>query len=78
METTKVFKSGNSQAIRLPKAYQLQAKELYINKIGSALIVLPKDDPWLLFNQSLPGFSADFLAKGRRQPKPQKRKLVLR
>jgi antitoxin VapB len=35
MLSSKVFISGNSQAIRLPKEYQVEEKELYIQKIGS-------------------------------------------
>lgn len=30
--TTKVFKSGNSQAVRLPKAFRIDASEVWISK----------------------------------------------
>jgi antitoxin VapB len=75
MQTTKVFKSGNSQAIRLPKEYQFKTTEqLYINKIGNALVILPKNDPWTLFKQSLTEFSSDFMTDGRSQPQTPKRR----
>jgi antitoxin VapB len=76
MFTTKVFKSGNSQAIRIPKEYHLDGGELYINKIGNAIIVFPKNDPWGLFKKSLTDFSDDYLKDGRNQPKMQKRKKI--
>ena len=41
METAKVFDSGNSQAIRIPKKYKLKGKEAYITKIGDAIVILP-------------------------------------
>ncbi len=38
--TTRVFKSGNSQAIRLPKAWRLSTTTVQIEKIGRGLLVL--------------------------------------
>ena len=74
MKTVKVFKSGNSQALRIPKDYQIGEKELLMNKIGNAIILFPRDDPWKLFTDSLCEFSDDFFADGREQPAMQKRK----
>jgi len=38
--TTRVFKSGNSQAIRLPKAWRLSTTTVQIEKTGRGLLVL--------------------------------------
>ena len=38
--TAKVFKSGNSQAIRLPKALRLPTKTVQIEKTGRGLLIL--------------------------------------
>jgi antitoxin VapB len=46
MMSSKVFTSGNSQAVRLPKDYQVKEKELYIQRIGSAILLFPKENPW--------------------------------
>jgi antitoxin VapB len=73
MLTSKVFISGNSQAIRLPKEYRVEEKELFIQKIGHTIILFPKDKPWEMFEKSLREFSDDFMADGRNQPKMQKR-----
>lgn len=53
MLTAKVFQSGNSQAIRIPKEMQTQEKEFIIKKYGNCLFLLPIDDPWALLKQSL-------------------------
>ena len=73
MHSSKVFISGNSQAVRLPKEYQVHEKELFIQKIGNLIILFPKKDPWEAFEESLNEFTPDFLAEGRNQPKSQKR-----
>ena len=49
MLSSKVFISGNSQAIRLPREYQVDDKELYIQKIGNTIILFPKTNPWEAF-----------------------------
>jgi antitoxin VapB len=49
MINAKVFKSGNSQAIRLPKDYRLDVDSVKINKIGNLLVLIPENDPWVNF-----------------------------
>ena len=39
----KVFQNGRSQAIRLPKEYRVDSNEVYIEKIGHSLIIVPKE-----------------------------------
>ena len=73
MLSSKVFISGNSQAIRLPKEYQVDDKELYIKKIGSTIILFPKKNPWEAFQRSLSEFTDDFMVDGRNQPPIQVR-----
>lgn len=53
MINAKVFKSGNSQAIRLPKKYRLDVDSVQINKIGNLLVLIPKDDPWINFIEGI-------------------------
>ena len=43
-----------------------------IEKIGGTVLLIPQNDPWRLFDESLQGFSDDFLADGRNQPEMQK------
>lgn len=67
MNTAKVFKSGNSQAVRLPKEFQFSGNEVYIKKVGRTIVLIPKDDPWDLFKESLNEFPDDFFEGGREQ-----------
>ncbi|MDR1570987.1 MAG: type II toxin-antitoxin system VapB family antitoxin [Clostridiales Family XIII bacterium] len=72
MKTTKVFNNGNSQAVRISVEYRITDDELLIQKVGSTLILLPKDDVWDVFRRGVDGFTDDFLSE-RQQPKPQDR-----
>ncbi|MDR3335023.1 MAG: AbrB/MazE/SpoVT family DNA-binding domain-containing protein [Treponema sp.] len=38
----KIFKSGNSQAIRIPKEFRINADEVIISGDGNRLIITPK------------------------------------
>jgi len=42
MTTARVFKSGNSQAVRLPKAFRLNAKEVEIFRRGDEIVLREK------------------------------------
>ena len=57
MQTAKVFRSGNSQAIRIPKELQTDQKEFYIRKYGNCIFLSPMDDPWALLREgfAMPG-----------------------
>ncbi|MFM2317905.1 MAG: hypothetical protein RLZZ215_526 [Pseudomonadota bacterium] len=56
----KVFISGNSQAIRLPKQFRLNVKEVFIRWSGHSLVITPHPDSWEGFMQGCDGFSEDF------------------
>lgn len=44
MATARVFKSGNSQALRLPKAFRLKGPEVEISRRGDEIVLreIPK------------------------------------
>jgi len=57
----KIFISGNSQAIRLPKEFRFNVNEVYIIKSGDSLILTPHMQTWHGFIDALSGgFSDDF------------------
>lgn len=65
---TKVFKSGNSLAIRLPKELAIAdvAQEVEIERVGNTLVVRPVEQPSLAgIGEIFAMFSADFMAAGR-------------
>ena len=68
MVCTKVFISGNSQAVRIPKEFHIDFSELLIKKIGSSIILTPKESNWENLERSLSEFSDDFMSEGRNQP----------
>ena len=72
MNTAKLFKNGNSQAVRLPKEFQLPGEEVFIKKVGPNVVLSPKDDPWASLVQSLDMFFGDFM-EARCQPDLEER-----
>lgn len=73
MFATKVFTSGNSQVVRIPKEYHIDSSEVFIKKIGTTLILYPKSCPWENLKKSLSEFTEDFMSEGRKQPKLETR-----
>jgi antitoxin VapB len=73
MKTAKVFKSGNSQAVRIPKEFHLEGDEVEIRRKGGSLILRSKKQSWAALIDSLKKFTDDFMEGGRRQPPMQHR-----
>ncbi|MDQ7056413.1 MAG: AbrB/MazE/SpoVT family DNA-binding domain-containing protein [Persephonella sp.] len=46
MKKTKIFKSGNSLAVRIPKGYHINAEEVYITKQDNRLVIFPEKEKW--------------------------------
>jgi len=70
----KVFASGRSQAIRLPKEFRVSGKEVRLSRVPGG-IVISEGDPWDAFEQGCRELGGDFLdAVERRDRKtPQTR-----
>jgi antitoxin VapB len=78
MKKTRVFRSGNSQAVRIPREFQLDADEVEIARQGSTLVLRPLRRSWDDLRDSLASFSDDFMAGGRSQPASQQRRRAFR
>ena len=68
----KVFMSGNSQAVRLPREFRLDVEEVEIQRQGNRLVLTPvgeEEDPWANLKAfwAAGGFSEDFMKDGRDQ-----------
>jgi antitoxin VapB len=74
MFTAKVFRSGNSQAVRLPKQFRLKSKEVEIFRRGDELVLREKSGNLARAFDLLAGLPDDFEAPGREKDQPQKRK----
>lgn len=73
MQTAKLFVNGRSQAVRLPKEFQFSGDDVFIQKHGDAVILMPHDKTWEIFLHGLNSFSEDFMEEGREQGQNQKR-----
>lgn len=65
METAKVFVNGRSQAVRLPKKYRLDEPEIFVQKVGNVILLIPKENRWQTFLDGVNGFTEDFFEDGR-------------
>ena len=73
MTKARVFKSGNSQAVRLPKQFRFHVKEVEILRRGREIVLRePKRNLGQAF-AALGAMPEDFMANGRQDSAPQKR-----
>ncbi len=61
MKKVKLFQHGRSQAVRLPKGFRFEGKEVYIKKTGNVVQLIPVAGSWDTFFGSLDKFSSDFM-----------------
>ena len=73
MATTRVFKSGNSQAVRLPKAFTVNSKELEIFRRGDEIVLREPSKGLVRAFELLTELPDDFFAEGRQDLPPQHR-----
>ena len=73
MEKARIFKSNQSQAVRLPKPVALPEtiKEVQIIPVGTARLIVPYGDVWSSWFDD-EGVSDDFM-EDREQPEQQQR-----
>jgi antitoxin VapB len=74
MATAKVFKSGNSQAVRLPKTFRVKSKEREILQRGDEIVLREQAGTMARAFDLLAALPADLKRPGRGKDKPQKRK----
>ena len=63
--TARVFVNGRSQAVRIPKEYRFDVDEVFVNKVGDALILIPEEALARTFEQGLSLITQDFMLEGR-------------
>jgi antitoxin VapB len=74
MATAKVFRSGNSQAVRLPKQYRFNAKEVEIFRRRDEIVLREKGNAMTRAFELLASLPEDLQIRPRRKDLPQKRK----
>ncbi len=73
METAKLFWSGRSQAVRLPKDFRFQGDEVRIRRHGNAVILEPIADDWRWLDAIAGKLDDDFVASVEEKQPQQKR-----
>jgi len=68
----KVFMSGRSQAVRLPKELRFEGTEVIARRFGNGVLLLPAEDPWAVMREALDEFETGFEIE-REQPDSQQR-----
>jgi antitoxin VapB len=73
MTTAKVFRSGNSQAVRLPKQYRFKGKEVEIFRRGNEVVLREKSDNLAHAFDLIIGLPDDLELPDRKTDLPQER-----
>jgi antitoxin VapB len=74
VDRAKIFWSGRSQAVRLPKEYRFEGKEVRIRRRGDAIILEPIPSDWRWLDElaaSAP--DPDFVEAIKERPEGQER-----
>jgi antitoxin VapB len=72
MAIAKVFRTGRSQAIRLPKEFRVATDTVHLKRTPEGFLVITKD-PWEIFFEGVEQLSDKFLAIERVQPELETR-----
>lgn len=67
-QTAKVFQTGRSQAVRLPREFRFDTQEVFIRREGDAVILTPKPTSWEGFLEGCEPLSDDFSVQGAPLP----------
>ena len=73
MNAAKIFWSGRSQAVRLPKDFRFDADEVRIRRHGADVILEPMSQDWAWLDAIAGNLDADFAASTQEKPQQQKR-----
>jgi len=73
MTLARIFQSGNSQAVRLPKEFRFDVDEVEILRRGEEVILRPVPVSGAAVFEALTAMPADFWPEGRQDEPPQSR-----
>jgi antitoxin VapB len=78
MVTAKLFRTGRSQAVRLPKEFRFDGNEVRIRRVGMGVMLEPMHlDPKEWFAAMAATGGDPIFPDGREQPAPQERDDIL-
>lgn len=67
MEIAKVFQTGRSQAVRLPKAFRFDTSEVAIKSFGRGVLLMPIENPWDIMWEAINEFEPGFVLERAEQ-----------
>jgi antitoxin VapB len=67
-DRVRIFTSGNSQAVRLPKKFRLPGQTARIQRRGRSLVITPDEDAWERFERGVAGLARVMDTFQREQP----------
>lgn len=67
MTTARLFWTGRSQAVRLPREFRMEGERVRIRRVGASVVLEPIASDWDWLDRLEP-LSEDFMADGRIQP----------
>lgn len=73
MDTAKLFWTGRSQAVRLPKEFRFEGEAVRIRRQGNAVILEPVTPDWAWLDGLAGALDADAVQAAREQPDAQER-----
>ncbi|MGZ8903242.1 MAG: antitoxin [Methylobacter sp.] len=73
MNTAKIFWSGRSQAVRLPRDFRFEGNQVRIRRHGNAVILEPIPHDWTWLDSLTGNLDEDFAQAVNEQPEPQER-----
>ena len=71
MEVAKIFEYDGVQSVALPKGFEFKKNEVFVNRIGDILILMPDRISGTI--ASLDIFTEDFMEDGRKDMFPEER-----
>ena len=76
MTYARVFQSGNSQAVRLPKEFRFSSAQVEIFRRGNEVVLREHPNSALSIFNALSQLPEDFMAQGRGDTQPQDREAL--
>ncbi len=73
MTYARIFQSGNSQAVRLPKEFRFEVDQVEIFRRGDEIVLRERPASAAAIFDALASLPEDFMADGRQDVPPQER-----
>ena len=73
MNTAKIFWTGRSQAVRLPKEFRFDTETVHIRRHGNTVVLEPIVENWAWLDAICGNLDQDFVRGACEQPEQQNR-----